>query len=273
MRTDRYALVAVALVAATTTGQTVDRERGVRGVVVPEKQVALHAPIDGELAKMNVVEGLLVKRGEPLAEMESSVQRAELATARVRANSDVAIVQAKLELDEAQVKLEQMEAAFRAEAAQGWEVRRARLQRDIAQVRLRAANDQHAVAQAELAMQEAVLKRYTLHAPWDARVINVAAKQGATLTRSDVVVQLASMRVLEAEVFVPVEWRDRLTEGDRYTFDAGSPVNQPITGRLRFASPVIDPASDTFRCVFVVDNADEKLPAGFSVTMRQPASE
>ena len=42
-----------------------------------------------------------------------------------------------------------------------------------------------------------------------------------------------------------------------------------ICGGIR---PVIDAATDTFRCVFEVDNRDLSLPSGFAVRLREPAN-
>jgi len=50
---------------------------------------------------------------------------------------------------------------------------------------------------------------------------------------------------------------------------AGEPGNRDVRAKLKFADPVIDPASQTFRCVFAIDNAAPSLPAGFVVQWRE----
>lgn len=293
MRSNRWTAAGVTAVALLTavwvaTGQSTGQSTGqptressggasqtvetARGVVLPSKQVSLHAPVDGTLSRTHVTEGERVKQGALMIEMDSAVQTARVKAAALRAGSKAAAEQAALELKEAAVKLEQMLEAEKADAAQPWEVRRARLQHDIAKVRQTAAEDEAAVAAAELALEKALLMQHQLRAPWDGRVIAVAAKPGATLTRSDVVMQFVSITALEAELYVPATWRGALKQGQRYTLTAGEPVNDTVTGRLRFASPLIDPGSGTFRCVFVIDNADEELPAGFPVELAKPGA-
>ena len=55
---------------------------------------------------------------------------------------------------------------------------------------------------------------------------------------------------------------------------AGPPANGEVTAVLDTIDPVIDPASQTFRCVFTIDNREARMPAGFTVSMEwkdQPA--
>jgi hypothetical protein len=58
--------------------------------------------------------------------------------------------------------------------------------------------------------------------------------------------------------------------GKTFSLAAGKPVNAKLTGTVKTVDRVFDSASQTFRCVLSIDNADQKLPAGFVVTMELP---
>jgi len=148
------------------------------------------------------------------------------------------------------------------------EVRRAQLRRDIARVAVKSAREKHRVAEAELQLEMRRLDRFRLTAPWDGIVRKVPAEVGATLTRRDPVVQLVCLDELEAEIYLPAELHGRLEVGRTYRLRASAPVGRAVQGELTFADPVIDPGSQSFRCVFTVDNADGALPAGFAVELK-----
>jgi hypothetical protein len=38
---------------------------------------------------------------------------------------------------------------------------------------------------------------------------------------------------------------------------------------LKFVDPIIDSGTQTFRCVFEIENSDRKMPAGFGVRLAQ----
>ena len=81
---------------------------------------------------------------------------------------------------------------------------------------------------------------------------------------------LADLDTLEAQLNLPVEMYGQLEMGRAYRFIARQPVNREIDGKLRLVIPLIDTASQTFRCIFTIDNRKERLPAGFTVYLKWP---
>jgi len=243
----------------------------IRGMVLPIQQVLIHAPVDGIVAKLPVKEGDLVEEGDLLLQMDDEVQKAVVAASKLRAEATANLERARLEHEEATIALERMEEAQQQRAAREWEVRRARLRRDISRVAMEAARENQAIAEAEVVLETRRLSRFAVHAPWDGVITSVAVERGATLTRDDAVVRLLSLRRLKAEIYLPASLHGKVKVGGDYELEAGEPVNRTIASTLTFAAPVIDPGSQTFRCVFTIDNPDRKLPAGFAVTLPDPS--
>jgi multidrug efflux pump subunit AcrA (membrane-fusion protein) len=104
-------------------------------------------------------------------------------------------------------------------------------------------------------------------------VVQIHQKVGTTVDPSLPVVTLANLDVLEVEMYVPTDRFGTVQPGGRLSVQAGAPVNRDLIAEVRAVSPVIDSASNTFRCVLIIDNSNGHLPAGFSVLLTGPATE
>ncbi|MFW5682866.1 MAG: efflux RND transporter periplasmic adaptor subunit [Phycisphaeraceae bacterium] len=243
------------------------------GTAEPNRQVQLNAPVSGVLAEVVPEEGEDVTEGDVLARMDDGVQRAAVTAARLRAEQTAELRRARLAVEESEIQLERFEQAYEKEAASDWEVRRSRLQLRQAQAQLEALQEQRVLAEADLAVERARLERLTLTAPFDGRVVRRPAEPGATLSQSDPVIMLVDLDPLEAKLFLPAEMYGKLKVGERVSLRGNVPVNRRLPARVKTIDPIIDPASGTFRCVLVVDNADVSMPAGFTVTLPWPQPE
>ncbi len=237
------------------------------GLVVPSKQVVLNAPLDAILHAVYTEENESVSKGQMLAQMDDRLQQVVVELAALAAQSDAEIRRMRFARDEAKILLERATEAHEADAASEWEVRRARLQLDQAIAAVDAGLEAKQMAAVELKREQQRLEQFKLFSPFDGRVIRIAAEAeaGATLTQDDPVLTLAALDPLEARINLSAQVYGRLRVDETYELQAGEPVNGKLHGRLKTIDPVIDSASQTFRCVFVIDNPDAKLPAGFSV--------
>lgn len=265
-------LLGLLLPGIPVTSQTTDlpTTEAFRGIVQPVRQVTLNAPLEGVLAELRVNEGDSIAAGAPLLTMDDGVQKAMVQTGRLAADRQSDVEHARLVLAEAQIMLERIEAAFAASAANEWEVRKQRLQRDQAQAQLQSKLDDIDAAKARLRLEEERLARYTLTAPFAARVVTVQTERGATLTQRDPILTLADLSELEAVVHVAAPLYGRLTLGQAIELQADPPVTARLQARVKTLDPIIDPASQTFRCVLSIPNPEGRLPAGFTVTLRVP---
>ncbi len=224
-------------------------------------------PLDGILQSLRVEEGVAVRATQPLAIMDNKVQEALTMVAAIRAKNDSEIKARKLSLAEMDIRLQQVTELVASQAAQDWELRQARVQRDLAEAELHAAEYQHELDKETLVAEQLRLERFTLRAPFDGRVVRIEPDAGATLRTDDPVVLLVDLSRLKAELFLPLSHFGTMKIGATYSLMAEAPVNRMLQGRLKHVEPLIDPASQTFRCVFEIPNADETLPAGFSVQL------
>lgn len=243
---------------------------GVEGLLVPGKQVRIASVVDGELGVLEVEEGDRVEKGQMLAKLDDRLQQARVEVAELNVDMEAQMRQVQLAAEEAEITYEQSNTAFENDAASEWEVRRAKLQWQQQQAQLDQLKKDQRVAKATLEFEKRRLEQFWFEAPFAGRIVQIATEEGATLTRGDPVMVLVSLNPLRAELFLPAKLHHQLDQDQSYQLKAGPPVNTEIIGRLKFIDPRIDSASETFRCVFEVDNADEKLPSGVTVQLVSP---
>lgn len=253
--------------SAITPGPSVDAAdfigQRMRGLVMPSKQVVVGAPLDGQLAEVAVDDGDRVETDQVLAVMDEDVQRVVVGVAEME------IEQRELQLAEGELQLERITELERENAAQEWEVRRARLSRDSARIQRDSAKE-------NLRLEQVRLEEYQLLAPFDGRVVQVDTDAGTSLRHSEPILSMVALDPLEAELYLPVDVYGKLEIGRTYQLDVDPSFRdvaeqltgeKTLEGRLKSVDPLVNSAADNFRCVFTIDNPDEKLPAGFIVRL------
>lgn len=239
-----------------------DRE-ALRGLVAPGRRVTLGAPMGTQVKTVKVEEGERVEADELLAEFDHDMQQVVVELGKLE------IKREKMRLGESEIQLEKMQEALAADAVQQWEVRKKKLQRDGAEVALdRARQNQE--------LEEVKLDRYYVHAPFGGYIHRIEVDDGTSLRQGDPILSLVSLDPLEAELHLPVELYSEMKPGQQYRLQAERAIvprlKQPLVGTVTMVDPLIDSASQTFRCVFEIENPDHKLPAGFPVYLMGPVA-
>lgn len=237
----------------------------VEGIVLPSKQVVLNAPLPSILKEFSIQEGDRVEKDQPLAFMDDGLQQVAVKSAELQATSTTAIRNAELVLEDAQIQVERILEAQKSDAASEWEVRRTKLQAETAAAQLEQAHEQQELARIQLKLEIERLERYAVLAPFTGRVLRTDAEPGASLTQQDQLLTLVAMHPLEAQFHLPSRDYGQLVVGQYYTLRTENERNITFNAKLKTIDPVIDPASQTFRVVFEIENADESLPSGFPV--------
>ncbi|QDU70373.1 efflux RND transporter periplasmic adaptor subunit [Mucisphaera calidilacus] len=266
-----YAIVAGLIVGFVTSlpvlGQSRINLSRYEGVTRPAQQVQLSAPVDGIVEQVLVVEGEYVKEGQPLLQMDDAIQRLSTESSRLQAESDAQILRAQYALEEAQILLDRVTTSFEKDAASEWEVRRTRVQRDQATADLQLAKDNKLIAEKRYELELERLDRYRLDAPFDGVVLRRTVESGETVQTEDSLLAIVSISPIRAEIHLPAEVYGDMKLNAMYGLIGSAPASESLRGRLTIVDAIIDPASQTFRCVFEIDNPDGGLPSGFVVRL------
>jgi multidrug efflux pump subunit AcrA (membrane-fusion protein) len=172
---------------------------------------------------------------------------------------------AQAELAAAEQYLRRLESVTdtRAVAAQDFEIARGTVRR--AEANLLTAIGNLRLAEERVSLERERLKQMTLVAPFDGVAFSIKANPGERLMEDQKVLEVVNTSKLEAELHVPSTAHGRLNIGAFYNLPTVFRGLQSVEAKLIAIAPVIDPSTETIRCVFEIENQDGRLPAGFLV--------
>jgi multidrug efflux pump subunit AcrA (membrane-fusion protein) len=163
-------------------------------------------------------------------------------------------------------RLSRLQAVVNRGAGASFELEEAEGVRDKAFATLEQQRDILKLAEAEQQLAEAQLDQYTIFAPFDGTITEIHRKSG-TVDFSAPLIAIANLSILEVEMHLPSRLFGAVSCGDCIELRAGRPVSKVLTASVEAVSPVINSASDTFRCLLRTPNSDPGSPAGFSVVL------
>jgi len=238
------------------------------GIAKPVNRVFMSAPIEGLLMKMVVNEGDTVQQGDVLAVIDNRIAVAALALAESAAAETAELKNSKQDLLLAQGVFSRQNTLFERKVSSQHEYDEARVFLEKAKINVEAALEMQVQNKKNLELAQAKLESYNIRAPFSGQILQVHQSVGAGLSVQDDLLTLVDMSSLEVELHLPLSLFGKLQIGQDYTLSADEPVGCDLTGRMRHASTIIDSATKTFRCVFIIDNHDLSLPAGFAARLR-----
>lgn len=236
-------------------------------VVRPSLFVKLPSLSPGIIESVNVHEGQSVHKGEVLVQLDARVAEARVATAAVRANLTGALERAKVDQRLASERLQRIQQVVSTGAGRSYELQEAQGAIDQATAAIKQQQDQLDSAESERQLAEAQLNELQIVAPFDGVITRVHRKAGP-VDPSIIVIEMANLTQLEVELNIPSGLFGRLKVGQAIQMDADIPISAVVTGQVLSVSPIIDSASDTFRCLVRINNQEGQLPAGFRVKLK-----
>ena len=259
------------LVQASQATPSFDFQSQLHGVVRPSMSADLPSLVPGLITEVHVSEGQYVKKGTPLISLDDRVPRARLEAATVEANLSGALKRAQVELKMAESHLTRIRQVHSQQAGANFEVEAAEGARDQAAASVSQQEDVLKAAEATRKLAEAQLHQYAIVAPFDGLVTEIHRKSGA-VDPSLVVISIANLQLLEVEMHVPSSLFGKIRSGNPVVLQASSPINGSINASVQSVSPIINSASESFRCLLQINNNDNRLPAGFTVLLQNGTS-
>lgn len=271
--TEPHAFLAFAIVVclcvetAASTGEVVDM---LPGIVKPTESAELSPAVDGVLEAILVEEGQTVAADAVLAVVDRDLAEASLRQAEFEAQRTASVQLAKTRVGVAEKYLARIEQAHRKQAASGLELDEALGRVDEARASLTEAHEQLAAARNQLESARAQHAAHEVRSPIAGEVVRIQARRGEMVVRSEPVITVVDLAELQVDLYVPTGLLNQLRVGEPYTLAAEGPVARDIEATLIYVEPLVDAATDTFRCRFAIDNEYSGLPAGFAVRLREP---
>ncbi len=253
-------LTAIVLSPFVVCAETVEYE----GLIEPYVIVNIGAPDEGVVAEVAVDRASSVKKGQILVKMESSVERAALAQARVMATFDGEIYQQKTQLAFAK-RLHGRVRRLESVALQDKD--QAATEVVLVKHRLKKAREDRTLAQYELKKAQAILDRLSIKSPISGVVVERYVSPGEYVNNQPLLM-VAQIDPLRVEVIVPAEMFGRIVPGMTATIVPELPEYGQRTARVTIVDKVIDSASSTFGVRLELPNGEDQMPSGMKCLVR-----
>jgi RND family efflux transporter MFP subunit len=259
----------IAVEAAQVQSKDLIEGIDVVGALTPKFEAKLRSEYAGIVTDVYVNEWVRVRKGTPLAkldsrEIEAIVQKAQAAVEVGKANvlqAEVAGNRADRELDRAQ-KLKESGLITQQNLDD------ARTEKSAASARIAAAKAQLLAAEKDLKQAQARLAKAIIYSPLDgvisARNVNVGdlvGEPGAT----KVMFQIIDNRLLELTMTIPSTEMGRLRLGQVLTFTTDTFAGRTFSGRIKYINPAVSEADRSVKVIAEVPNSPEVLKGGLFI--------
>jgi len=228
------------------------------GVTEPYAKVDVPASTRAILADVFVKEGQAVKADQPLAKLDDTLQIQQVELARLKAEQDSEIKNAGNNIAFAENELNRLKTAH----AGPLEISQKELAILTAKLGLLIHQDEQKQNQVRLQEEKVTLERMTIKSPIDGFVLK-QHKQKGEMTDDGPVITVVQISKINALFYLPKALFGKFAVGDKVPLEFESGVKRE--GVVSAVEPVVS-AAGTFRVKVEVDNADNGIPAGLSVT-------
>jgi len=253
-------IVLLLLFASAAWPETVEYE----GLIEPYEVVEIGAPAEGIVAKVLVDRSSLVKRGQVLVELESSVERATLEKARTMATFD-----GEIDLQQAQLaftkRVHQRVRQLAVISTQ--EKDQVATEMMLTGYRLKKARENRILAELEAKKMRALLARRAIKSPISGVVMDCYVSPGEYVNNQPLL-RVAQIDPLRVEVIVPAQMFGRIIPGMPAVIFPDLPRFDEQAATVTIVDNVIDSASNTFGVRLELPNAEQRMPSGLKCLVR-----
>jgi len=256
-----FALLAVALPIGVAAQ---DREigSGFDCLIQPTQVLKLGTPIPGLLNEVLVDRGAIVKKGDVIARLESTVETASVALAQARAENQSSLQAARARLEFQSRKSDRMTKLRKTDNVPVSTADEAETAARVAESELREAEVNLDLAKLDLGRANEVLRQRTIRSPIDGVVVERKLGPGEYAFDQAHLVTVSQIDPLRVEVYVPLNQFGRIRVGMTAEVEPEDPVGGKHTATVTVVDHVFDPASGTIGVRLELANPGNALPAG-----------
>ena len=234
-------------------------------VIEPRQVLELRAPIEGLIERIRVDRGDLVRRGQELAVLDSSVDRASAAMARHRSQMEGAIRSGESRVEFSSRKFDRAQNLQTQNFVSAQARDEAATEKRLAESEFLDAKDNRRLAELELQRQMEIIRLKTILSPINGVVVERLLHPGefaeAGVGRKPIL-KLAELDVLHVEVLLPVEAYGRVKRGMDVFVAPEIPAGARYSAKVTVIARLVDAASGTFGVRMELRNPQHRLPAG-----------
>jgi RND family efflux transporter MFP subunit len=242
-------------------------------VIEPRQVLELRSPLEGLIEKISVDRGALVRKGQVLAEIDSSVDRAAAAIAKQRSEMEGAVRSGESRVEYSSKKSGRAQELHKQNFMSAQARDEAATEHKLAEAELQDARDNRKLAGLEYRRQMEIIRLKTIRSPIDGvvveRVQNVGELAEAGVGRKPIL-KLAEIDKLHVEVLLPVNAYGQVKLGMEVEVTPEIPAGSRHRATIKVVDRLLDAASGTFGVRLELPNPRHQLPAGIRCTASFP---
>jgi len=266
-------LLSVALPAGATAQDRKGLEENFDCLIQPMMVLKLGTPVPGLLSEVLVERGAIVKKGDVVARLESTIEEAAMALAKARAVNDSTVQSNRARLEFAARKSERMIKLRRTDNVPVATADEAETAARVAESELRESEVNLELARLELARASEILKQRSIRSPIDGVIVERTLGPGEYAFDQAHLLTVSEMDPLKVEVFVPLSQFRRIHVGMVGEVRPEQPVGGSYSAKVTIVDRVFDAASSTIGVRLELPNPGYVLPAGLKCQVRFPSAD
>lgn len=232
----------------------------------PNQVVDISSPFRDRIGTIHVLDGDRVTAGQLLAELDTQVLKAKLASAQ-----EAAFFHGRIDSAGALVTMEKNRYAMLRELeksgnARPQEMTKAKTDLVMAQAQLQSARDDRRLKELESDIIRAQIEEKKLYSPVDGVVVKIYKQQAELIGGTDQqgFITIVQLDPLQALFHLPPDVARKLKTASRIAVDVDG---KSVTGEVDFISPIINAQSGTVEVRIRIANFDNQLTSGSRCTL------
>ena len=242
-------------------------------VIDPRQVLEIRSPVEGLIDRLHVDRGDFVRKGQVIAEIDTSVERATAAIAKQRSEMEGAVRSSESRVEFTGKKMIRAQQLVKDNYVSAESRDQATSEHKVAQADLLDAHDNRKVAALEYRRQMELIRLKTIRSPVDGlvveRILNVGELAEAGVGRKPMF-RLAELGTLYVEVLLPVEAYGHVKPGMTIDVKPEIPAGSVYRAAVKVIDKLLDAASGTFGVRLELPNPQGKLPAGIRCSANFP---
>ncbi|MDJ0834443.1 MAG: efflux RND transporter periplasmic adaptor subunit [Gammaproteobacteria bacterium] len=236
-------------------------------VINPFQVADIASPVPGVLELLHVKRSQQVEAGQILAQLDSDVEYANVILARYRADIRSEIELSRINVDFDASRKDRFSSLYQQQVVAVDDVDEVERESQLSRWRLEQARELAKVRQLELKRAEEQLGQKTIRAPFEGFVIDTFKYPGEHV-EDQAILRLAQLNPLVVEAIVPMEHFGDIQRNMLAEVVPEMLIKEKLSAKVSIIDRIGDTASNTFGVRLVLDNPDNRIPAGLKCVVK-----
>jgi len=238
------------------------------GILLPSHDINLASPVGGVIKRVLVEEGDKVAKDQPLVELDTDVQKVNLAIRELEAKSVAALEAAKANLRVKQADHERAKMLHSKGVGSGADLEKAEFDAKHAECLLAVERERDELRRLSVTLERTKLGEMTVRAPLAGVIVRRLLDVGESAEMQKPLMRLVVLDILHAVVYVAPAIGMKVKPGDIAQVEIEGLGGPPRSCKVAMVDPLVDAGSSTVRVKIELPNPDGKVIAGSRVTVR-----